>query len=120
MVQKALFTRRQTEKRPAASKTMQQGATIQNDLSVVSSIQTLLSAPEFHRVSTLAGGRGLYRRWGISPRPETNFLTDSIAYPRQKARGKTEVILFSRDFRGNPFRPRLIHFAPRIASGAVL
>src|SRR5699024_1702334 len=101
MVQKALFTRRQTEKRPAASKTMQQGATIQNDLSVVSSIQTILSAPESHRVSTLAGGRGLYRRWGISPRPETNFRTTSIADLRQNARGKME-------------RP------PPIASGAVL
>ena len=28
---------------------------------------------------TLAGGRGLYRQWGIAPRPETNFLTKSIA-----------------------------------------
>ena len=32
---------------------------------------------ELHRVSTLAGGRGLYRQWGISPRPETNFLAQS-------------------------------------------
>lgn len=24
-------------------------------------------------------GRGLYRQWGIAPRPETNFLTKSIA-----------------------------------------
>ena len=35
-------------------------------------------APESHRVNTLAGGRGLYRQWGISPRPETNFLAKSI------------------------------------------
>ena len=32
---------------------------------------------------TLAGGRGLYRQWGISPRPETNFLAQSIAWQAQ-------------------------------------
>ena len=42
-----------------------------------SSIQTFrasrpgsLLVPEFHRVSRLAAGRGLYRQWGFSPRPE--------------------------------------------------
>lgn len=28
---------------------------------------------------TEVSGRGLYRQWGIAPRPETNFLTKSIA-----------------------------------------
>mgnify|MGYP004695211793 FL=1 len=27
----------------------------------------------------MGSGRGLYRRWGIAPRPETNFLAHSIA-----------------------------------------
>ncbi len=37
-----------------------------------SSIQTILSASEFHRVSrrNYTASRGLYRRWGITPRPE--------------------------------------------------
>ena len=26
----------------------------------------------------MGSGRGLYRRWGIAPRPETNFLAHSI------------------------------------------
>jgi hypothetical protein len=47
-------------------------------LPAVSCIRTIPLAPESHRVSTLAGGRGLYRQWGISPRPETNFLAKSI------------------------------------------
>ena len=45
----------------------------------VACIRTIPLVPELHRVSTLAGGRGLYRQWGIAPRPETNFLTKSIA-----------------------------------------
>ena len=51
------------------------------DLSLIhifSCIRTIPLAPESHRVNTLAGGRGLYRQWGISPRPETNFLAKSI------------------------------------------
>ena len=48
----------------------------------VSSIRTIPSASEFHRISggaKGAAGRGLYRRWGIAPRPETDFLSPSIA-----------------------------------------
>jgi len=38
-------------------------------------IQTILSVTEFHRISHMA--RGLYRRWGLSPRPEdTKYLLD--------------------------------------------
>ena len=37
---------------------------------VSSSIQTILSVSELHRFGTLARARGLYRRWGIAPRPE--------------------------------------------------
>ena len=48
-----------------------------------SSIRTIPLVPELHRVSTLASGRGLYRQWGISPRPETNFLAQSIAWQAQ-------------------------------------
>lgn len=33
-------------------------------------IQTILSVPESHRFSHVSMGRGLYRRWGITPRPE--------------------------------------------------
>ena len=38
-----------------------------------SSIRTIPLVPEFHRVSgyeKLISGRGLYRQWGITPRPE--------------------------------------------------
>ena len=37
-----------------------------------SSIPTIRLVPEFHRVSggLTAAGRGLYRQWGIAPRPE--------------------------------------------------
>lgn len=43
--------------------------------SIVSFIRTIPSALEFHQISTARKrcGRGLYRRWGISPRPETDF-----------------------------------------------
>ena len=39
-----------------------------DSLRISSFIQTVLSAPELQRVCQKA--RGLYRRWGISPRPE--------------------------------------------------
>jgi len=35
-------------------------------------IQTILSASESHRVSLAA--RGLYHRWGITPRPEDDLV----------------------------------------------
>ena len=36
-------------------------------------IQTILSVPESHRfLLAVRLARGLYRRWGISPRPEDN------------------------------------------------
>jgi len=35
-----------------------------------SSIQTILSVPEFNRFNPFYGSRGLYRRSGISPCPE--------------------------------------------------
>ena len=47
----------------------------------VSFIRTIPSAPESHRISGCLGSRsrayGLmadYRRWGVAPRPETDFL----------------------------------------------
>ena len=54
-------------------------------LNCTSSIQTqppwgtLLLVPEFHRVSghPKMPGRGLYRQWGIAPRPEDN---DSLVF----------------------------------------
>lgn len=44
-----------------------------------SSIQTLLSASEFHRINAF-GARGLYRRSGISPCPEDciHLLANSL------------------------------------------
>ena len=56
----------------------------------VSSIRTIPSASEFHRISggaKGAAGRGLYRRWGIAPRPETDFLSPSIAQVLKNASG---------------------------------
>ena len=37
-----------------------------------SSIPTIRLVPEFHRVNggLTAAGRGLYRQWGVAPRPE--------------------------------------------------
>ena len=45
-----------------------------------SSIQTILLVPEFHRVSGYrqASGRGLYRQWGITPRPEDKVFSCSL------------------------------------------
>lgn len=42
-----------------------------------SSIQTILLVPEFHRVSghIAVAGRGLYRQWGITPRPEDKVFS---------------------------------------------
>ena len=68
---------RQSKTRPAAANTAT-GRVDKSILPAVSCIRTIPLAPESHRVSTLAGGRGLYRQWGISPRPETNFLAKSI------------------------------------------
>ena len=36
-------------------------------------------------------GRGLYRRWGISPRPETDFLTSIIAKVLKNATGHATI-----------------------------
>lgn len=49
---------------------------------VSSTIQTILSVPEFtKRVtgSAACAGRGLYRRWGITPRPEEQ-ISNIIQY----------------------------------------
>ena len=71
----------------------------------VSSIRTIPSASEFHRISggaKGAAGRGLYRRWGIAPRPETDFLSPSIAQVLKNASGygiiaaKAAIILLLR------------------------
>ena len=59
----------------------------------VSFIRTIPSAPESHRISgcinsrSRACGNAIYRRWGIAPRPETDFLALSIAQVLQIARG---------------------------------
>ncbi len=37
-------------------------------------IQTILSVPELHRFMRCCA-RGLYRRWGIAPRPEDTLFT---------------------------------------------
>ena len=69
------------------------------NLPAVSCIRTIPLVPELHRVSTLASGRGLYRQWGIAPRPETNFLIKSIARPG----GAVKPLFFEDQF--SPFFP---------------
>ena len=80
-VRKALFaldrTGKTNQKTPCCNKDCNRAH--RRNLPAVSCIRTIPLVPELHRVSTLAGGRGLYRQWGIAPRPETNFLTKSIA-----------------------------------------
>ena len=53
----------------------------QNLRCVPSSIQTVLSVPESHRFSISA--RGLYRRWGLAPRPE-----DTVQLPTEYHAGE--------------------------------
>ena len=67
-------TGRTNRKAPCCNKKHCNRARRQIVLPAVSCIRTIPLVPELHRVSTLAGGRGLYRQWGIAPRPETNFL----------------------------------------------
>ena len=51
-----------------------------NDIShLSSSIQTILSASESHRINLTA--RGLYHRWGLAPRPEDSYSTKKIIAP---------------------------------------
>lgn len=72
-------------KTPCCKLYLQQGAEKQIEQLSVSFIRTIPSAPESHRISgcinsrSRACGNAIYRRWGIAPRPETNFLTKSIA-----------------------------------------
>ena len=58
--------------------------TITNTL-LSSLIQTILSVPEFTRSDVTGSatyvGRGLYRRWGITPRPEETILKLWTLYP---------------------------------------
>ena len=53
-----------------------------------SSIQTLLSAPESDRFGLSA--RGLYRRWGISPRPEELYYSVRDHYTAEQELVKEE------------------------------
>ena len=43
-------------------------------ISAFSFIRTIPSVAEFHRIGCFAAVRGLYHRWGISPRPENYYL----------------------------------------------
>ena len=71
-------------KTPCCKLYLQQGAEKQIEQLSVSFIRTIPSAPESHRISdcinsrSRACGNAIYRRWGIAPRPETNFLAKSI------------------------------------------
>ena len=42
-------------------------------LSAFSIIRTIPSVAEFHRINRFSTARGLYHRWGISPRPENSY-----------------------------------------------
>ena len=79
-------------KRPAAKYTTGRRKAKQNSFPFLSS--GLYRRPRNHTGSAAASaaGRGLaghaaYRRWGIAPRPETDFLALSIAQVLQIARG---------------------------------
>ena len=80
-------------KTPCCKLYLQQGAEKQIEQLSVSFIRTIPSAPESHRISgcinsrSRACGNAIYRRWGIAPRPETDFLALSIAQVLQIARG---------------------------------
>ena len=75
--------------------------TITNTL-LSSLIQTILSVPEFTRSDVTGSatyvGRGLYRRWGITPRPEETILKLWTLYPYFAwfSRGIFVAIVFSR------------------------
>lgn len=80
-------------KTPCCKLYLQQDAEKQIEQLSVSFIRTIPSAPESHRISgyinsrSRACGNAIYRRWGIAPRPETDFLALSIAQVLQIARG---------------------------------
>jgi hypothetical protein len=77
MILKALFMCRETNKNTLLWQKLQQGAERSICLPFLSS--GLYRRPRNHTGSALKSGRGLsaiadHRRWGIAPRPETNFL----------------------------------------------
>ena len=47
----------------------------------VSFFRTIPLVWEFHPFSQLLPARGLYRQWGIAPRPETDFVLFFISIP---------------------------------------
>ena len=50
-------------------------------------IQTILSVPELHRFLRLNAARGLYRRWGLAPRPEDKYAVVFDTYDTPCAAG---------------------------------
>ena len=86
-------------KTPCCKLYLQQGAEKQIEQLSVSFIRTIPSAPESHRISgcinsrSRACGNAIYRRWGIAPRPETDFLGIIIAQVLQIARGCGIILL---------------------------